>query len=104
LEKRHTEHHTEALWPEDERDRQADHGHRQQSGGGVHRHLALQGMVRGRDRLHRTLHEDGVEQTECEADAEEDSDHRLAEGGGRRRDQAGEHDAHDEQPQRPESN
>jgi hypothetical protein len=61
-------------------------------------------MVSGGDRLHRSLHEDRVEQTEREADAEEDADHRVAEERGRKRHEAGEHDAHGEQPQRSESN
>ncbi len=61
-------------------------------------------MVRGSDRLNRSLHEDRIEQTQREADAEEDTDHRVAEVRGRQRHKAGECNAHSEEPQRPESN
>jgi hypothetical protein len=57
-------------------------------------------MVRGGD----ALHENRVEQTESQADAEENSDHRMAKQSRRQRDKTGEHNAHGEQPQGPESN
>jgi hypothetical protein len=60
-------------------------------------------MILGGDRLHRSLHEDRVEQTKAEADPEENTDHRVTEECGRQGHQTGEHDAHGEQSYRPES-
>ena len=90
LEKRHAEHHAEALRPEDERDRQPDR--RSSTSSRVAEFsaiLLLQRMVLGGDRLHRALHQHRVEQTQPEADAEEDADHQVAEQSGGQRRQAG---------------
>ena len=61
-------------------------------------------MILGGDGLHRTLHQNGVEQTQPEPDTEEDADHRMTQKTRGQRHQSGNYDADGEQAHRPECN
>jgi hypothetical protein len=104
LEQSQAEQHTKAGRPENERDGQADRADDQKAGGGVQRHLPLEGMVPGGDRLHRALDEHGVGQPECEADTEEDTDHDVAGHCGQTNRHRGQCGADRKQPKGPEGN